>query len=230
MKWFYFKYMSKRIYRLCQTRWALKRAIGIVCCALVSMMASVSGAKDLGVNGEVFAIKEPSLLETIHERLHAWQRNGVMDDKLKTLIQRITQHFENLPRLPHLTPVTVTRTRFLTPRYEITRPYFGQQDEVLAMPSDILLPLQHVRLTRPLIFFDATREKEWRWLEAFLKTLNKKQPMIIIVAGNLKHAMAHFHEVYDDFDGRLTKRLQVTHTPTLVTQVNDALQLKEIAL
>jgi conjugal transfer pilus assembly protein TraW len=190
----------------------------------------VTDAKNLGVQGTVFSIEETSLLDVIQQRLLEWQKTGELVQKRNALKERIEHSLRHLPAIQSLTPATQTRVRFFDPRVVVTRLLTDEAGNILAIPGDVIDPLETFSISAPLIFIDPSREAEWRWLKKHERTC-KDTAMIILVGGDAINAMEQLgRRVYYDTKGRLAKRLSLTHTPTIVTQEKKQLRLEEISL
>jgi conjugal transfer pilus assembly protein TraW len=205
-----------------------QRQCMVLLCGVLFLASHLANAKDLGVQGAVFPIEETSLLEIIHERLVAWQKTGELRHQVNALKKRLEDDLRHLPRVEKLTPAPETRLRFFNPSVTVTRVLTDEAGMVLALPGQIINPLDSVALSSPLVFIDPNRQEEWQWLDNETRGL-KNTAMIIVVGGDILHAMHRLgRRVYYDKDGVLAKRLSLTHTPTVITQDTHVLRLEEI--
>jgi len=197
-------------------------------CLLLSMMVmcQTSVAKDLGVYGAVFVIKERSLLEVIKARVATWQATNSMAAKVDQLLKDIREHFQHVPTVNGITPAIHARVWLFDPSVIIQKPVLTVDGKVLAVPGQVINPLHQVSLTQPLLFVNLNRASERAWL---LQT--SMDAMVIAVGGDVLSIQTKSgHWVYLDQYGVLTQRLGIVHTPTLVKQVGDQLQLMEVVV
>ena len=193
-------------------------------------MSHIARAKDLGVQGAVFPIEETSLLEVIEKRLLDWQKTGALHQKVNVLKKEIEDNLRHLPTIKHVTPATQARVRFFNPGVKVTRFLTDETGNVLAMPGQTLNPLDRVTLSSPLVFINADRQEEWKWLENDKQGL-KDTALIILTGGDAINAMERLgRRVYYDNHGLLSERLSLTHTPTVITQESRQLRLEEVKI
>jgi conjugal transfer pilus assembly protein TraW len=190
--------------------------------------SALSEARDLGVQGAVFAIQERSLLDVIKEKLVAWQMTHQLDNKMQTLQTQFRGRLTHLPNVSGTTPALAAGQRWFDPSIILQRPVMGENGRVLAVPGQRINPLAMVHLKNPMVFIDPSRVTERRWL---LSRAHKTGTVIIVVGGDwlaLSKKLGRF--VYYDQQGSLGRRLQIRHTPTIVTQVGGYLQLTEVVV
>ena len=218
--------MKKAILQTIAKRWPLTI---LMCCLLFGVNTFVN-AKNLGVQGAVFPIEETSLLDVIQQRLLDWQNRGELQQKVNALKKQIEHNLRHLPNLSYVTPATENRVRFFNPSVVVTRLITDDAGQILALPGQVINPLERMSLGTSLIFTNLSRKEEREWLESPQRRL-KDTAIIILTGGDIMNAMERLgRRVYYDNHGVLMKRLSLQHTPTIVTEVNQELRLEEIKL
>ena len=183
-------------------------------------------AKDLGVRGATWPVAEPDLLDAIAARLEALRDGGAFErwnDEART---RARARLEAPPRVPGVVPAAEDRVRRLDPAVTVARDVVAPDGTVLARAGTRVNPLDHVRLSHPLLLVDGTRDVEVEW------ALRHPGPAtLVLVAGRpLALARDHRRPVFFDQDGAIARRLQIRATPSVVTQDGRWLRVVEVAL
>ena len=199
-------------------------ALGLLLAA--ALTAPPAFAKDLGVRGATWPIAEPDLLDAIAARLEALRDAGAFARWEAEAKTRARAHLEAPPRVPGIGPATEDRSRRLDPAVTVARDLAAPDGTVLARAGERVNPLDHVRLSRPLLLVDGTRDVEVAW------ALRHPAPAtLVLVAGRpLALARVHRRPVFFDQGGAVARRFQVRATPSVVTQEGRWLRVVEVAL
>ena len=81
-----------------------------------------------------------------------------------------------------------------------------------------------------VLFIDGERDSEWEWLLEHQKQ-DAGNAMVILLSGDVLAKIKDLGKrVYYDQGGVLSRRFDLQHTPTIVTQVNRQLQLQEVVV
>ena len=198
--------------------------LGLV--AAAALAGGSSSAKDLGVRGTTWPVAEPDLLEAIAARLEALRDAGAFARWEAEAKARARARLEAPPRVPGIVPATEDRVRRLDPAVTVARNLTAPDGTVLARAGTRVNPLDHVRLTRPLLLIDGTRDVEVAW------ALRHPTPAtLVLVAGRpLALARTHRRPVFFDQGGALARRFRIRATPSVVTQDGTSLRITEVAL
>ena len=199
--------------------------VGVLAFA-TALASSPSSAKDLGVRGATWPIAEPDLLDAIETRLEALRSAGAFERWEVEAKTRARARLAAPPRVPGIAPATEDRSRRLDPAVTVARDLVAPDGTVLARAGTRVDPLDHVRLSRPLLLVDGTRDVEVSW------ALRYPEPAtLVLVAGRpLALARAHRRRVFFDQGGAIARRFQVRATPSVVTQSGTWLRVTEVAL
>ena len=191
----------------------------------VFLCASVD-AKDLGVRGATWAVAEPDLLTEIEERLKALEASGALARFEAEAVARARSRIEAPDRVPGIRPATESRTRRFDPSVTVREDIRADDGTLIAAAGTRIEPFAHTPLTRDLLFVDGTRPVEIGWALA-----HGRPSKIVLVAGRpLELSRRHGRPFFFDQGGRLTDRLGIAATPSLVTREGAGLRIDEIAL
>lgn len=206
-------------------------------------------AKDLGNYGQVFRIKENSILSMIHhkiQKLDMEKINKDMQDLAKKKVMNPKAVFGVVPALK-------TKIFYYDPSFIL--------DEDVVLPcgtnvynaGTVVNPLDHMDLEREIIFVDAREKKQIAWLKGKLqnndvsggransnqdqdKEVKNNEIRIILVGGSvfdMEEELQEFpdeikEQVYFDQDGALVNQFGITHSPAVAIQEGLLLKIIEI--
>jgi len=195
--------------------------------ALAAMLtAPPLPAKDLGVRGATWPIAEPDLLDAIAEHLEALRDADAFAQWEAEAKARARAHLEAPPRVPGIVPATEDRARRLDPGITVARDLLAPDGTVLARAGMRVNPLDHVRLSRPLLLIDGTRQVEVAW------ALRHPGPATLVLIAGRPLALARMHRrpVFFDQGGVIARRFRIRATPSVVAQAGAWLRVTEVAL
>lgn len=194
-------------------------------CAL-TLAAQPAPAKDLGVRGAVWPVAEPDLLIQIEARLGETEASGEMARMRREAVERARQRIEAPGRVEGIGAARVRSTRLFDPSITLDRDIRAAGGTLIAARGLRVNPLDALPLTRDLLFIDGARPAEVAW------ALRHERPSrIVLVAGRPLDLMrAYGRPFYFDQGGRLSKRLGVRATPSVVAAEGPALRITEVPL
>jgi len=173
------------------------------------MCLRVVYAHDLGVYGSVFPINEVSIAKVLAEQASKIDWHAVN----QRLLTGARQWKEHLPSLA-VTPVLQTRTVYFDPSITLHRDIIIN-GHVLYKKGMPINPLDYIRPTKKMLFFDGNSAEQWQFV---LVALHKfpMEIMPVMVAGNpVKYSKKIKRPVYYAFPP-LMRRFHITHVPTLM--------------
>ena len=197
----------------------------VIVCAL-TLAQRPGAAKDLGVRGAVWPVAEPDLLAEIEARLGAMEAAGELARIRGEAIERARGRVEAPARVEGIGPARVRRTRLLDPSITLERDVRTADGTLIAARGARINPLDVQPLTRDLLFIDGARPVEVAW------ALRRERPArIVLVAGRPLDLMRiHGRRFFFDQGGRLSRRLGLRATPSVVTAEGSALRITEVPL
>jgi len=192
--------------------------------SLPLMLASTLPAKDLGCHGELFPIKEESLLEVIKRRLLNMQENGTLETYQKQLAEQAKKKALTPEPLHHIQHTQLPRSFYYDPTLTLSEDLKDHEGRLFGRQGDKANPLEILPLTKELLFIDGEDEPQVTW--ALSRTFPSK---IILVRGQpLKLEERHHRPFYFDQLGLLTGRLKIKQVPARVIQEGDRLKIEEL--
>jgi len=189
------------------------------------MMAS---ARDFGTFGPTWSIAEPDPLAAIKARLEAARQNG----KLDAMNQRFVESAQASVRRPHavagITPASSDRRWSFDPSVTLSQDIRDARGHLIATQGQRFNPLTHLNLAHSFAFIDGDSavEREWAMHQGAPDKL-----WIVLVKGSPTDLMkATQRRFYFDQMGSLTGKFGIAHTPALLVQQGDHLDIREVAL
>ncbi len=192
----------------------------------LTLAAQAGTAKDLGVRGAVWPVAEPDLLKQIEARLGEMEASGEMARMRREAAERARQRIEAPARVEGIEAARVRSTRLFDPSITVDRDIRTADGTLIAARGARVNPLEAQPLTRDLLFIDGARPVEVAWV------LRHGRPSrIVLVAGRpLELMRTHGRPFHFDQGGRLSKRLGLRATPSVVTAEGRALRITEVPL
>ncbi len=193
---------------------------------VLTFVAQPASAKDLGVRGAVWPIAEPDLLAQIETRLGEMEASGEMARMRREAVERARQRIEAPARVEGIEAARVRRTRLFDPSIALDRDVRTADGTLIAARGAQVNPLDAQPLTRDLLFIDGARPVEVAW------ALDHGRPArIVLVAGRpLELMRVHGRPFFFDQGGRLSKRLGLRATPSVVAAEGSVLRITEVPL
>ena len=192
----------------------------------LALAAQPAPAKDLGVRGAVWPVAEPDLLAQIETRLGELEASGEMARMRREAVERARQGIEAPGRVEGMEAARVRRTRLFDPSITLDRDIRTADGTLIAARGARVNPFDAQPLSRDLLFIDGARPVEVAW------ALGHGGPArIVLVAGRpLELMRSHGRPFFFDQGGRLSKRLGLRATPSMVTAEGSLLRITEVPL
>jgi conjugal transfer pilus assembly protein TraW len=187
------------------------------------MMAS---ARDFGSFGPTWSIAEPDLLAVIKARLEAARQNGTLD----AMNQRFVEATQATVRRPHAVAGITCHQRpaleFRSQRYAFTgHPRCAREPDCRAGPAFQSADPSISPTASPSSMGTVQRSASGRC------TRPPDKLWIVLVKGSPTDLMkATQRRFYFDQMGSLTGKFGIAHTPALLVQQDDHLDIREVAL
>ena len=213
-----------------------KFVFGSIKLLMIFSISLSAAAKDFGTQGHSYQITEQEFLQMIAERLNKIDMKKEQEKMQKVVRDRV----ENPRAIEAVKPATSTRSFYFDPTYTLDKDVVLPCGKILHRAGTQVNPLEHMDLNRRLLFIDARRIEQVKWLR---EELDKPLPdqkeavedKVILVGGSpstLKKLLKdeHKNKVYFDQNGELTARFGITGSPAVVVQDGLRLKIDEIKL
>ena len=185
-------------------------------------------SKDLGQKGVVYPIQEKSLLKLIYQKLNEKQKNGGLDILQKEFQEKVKTSIEK-PSGANIWSAIKSKRWLFDPSLTLKKDISNHEGNIVARQGSKVNPLNYIKLSKELIFINADNKNEIKFAKKKLsENINNK---IILVNGNIKDANIEIgNEVYFDQEAKLISKFGIEHTPAVVSQKDEYLQIEEVAL
>ena len=210
------------------TRAAAMMLAAVIAALPVAGIAPEAWAKDLGVRGTTWPVAEPDLLEEIETRLIELQRSGELARLEEEARTRARQSLEEPEPVPGIARAREQRSRMFDPTIAVARDIRTADGALIAAAGARVNPVEHLPLTRDLIFIDGRRAAEIAWALARDRKSGRPAKIVLLAGRPLDLMRRHRRPFFFDTGGRLAARFGIAATPTLIEQDGTVLRLTEI--
>jgi conjugal transfer pilus assembly protein TraW len=192
--------------------------------------AARTWAEDLGTVGPTYAIEETHLLNAIERQLREKEKSGELAHLEEAAKQRIIDSIEHPKPLAGIRRTERARSFYFDPSIVVRENITDAKGNIIVPAGTRVNPLEIVSLSKHLLFFDGTDERQVeRARQLIAHYQGKLKP--ILVAGSYLALMQRWQlPVYFDQQAALTRKLGITQVPALVSQEGTQLRIDELAL
>ena len=193
-------------------------------------VAATAWAEDLGTLGPTYAIEEPHLLTVIEQQLLQKEKSGELARLEEAAKQRIVDSIQHPRPLPGIRRTEAARSFYFDPSIVVRENITDTMGNILVPAGTRANPLEIVSLSKHLLFFDGTDERQVERAHALITQYQGKVKPILVAGSYLALMQRWQLPVYYDQQGALTRKLGITHVPALVSQEGKQLRIDELAL
>jgi conjugal transfer pilus assembly protein TraW len=195
---------------------------------LLLLSSNIAVAKDYGIHGNTYEIKEQSFLDQIQAKLKKLEKSGELA-KMQQKMKEKTFESVNQPKaVKDLTRASVNKEWIYDKSVTLEKDLADQNGRVFYKAGTKVNPLDRISMTKTLIFIDGSDEEQVKW--ALIQN-KKKRVKIILTSGQIIKLMKSKKvRFYFDQNGTLIKKFSINHVPASVEQDGKSLLVKEIAL
>ena len=192
---------------------------------IIFFLLSIKSAfcENYGTLGNTFIIQEEDLLEYIENKLKTidiekWQ-NEFKEEATKSAKR---------PKGVILLNATKNKIYYFDPSITIQRDYADNVGRVFAKKGTKINPLDSVSLSRDLVFIDGDNKVQVEFAIQYYKNGKAK---IILTNGSIIDLMNKLNiKLFFDQKQILIKKFGIENLPAVVSQNNNLLEIKEVAL
>ena len=196
----------------------------------LAIAALPATAKDLGVRGATWPVAEPDLLTEIETRLLQMQQSGELARLEEDARIRARRQLEEPAPVPGIAPASQERSRPFDPTIVVSRDIRTPDGTLIATAGTQVNPLEHLPLTRALLFIDGRRDAEIAWALKRMESGDRPGKIVLLAGRPLELMRRHRRPFFFDTGGRLAARFGIAATPTLVERDGSRLRLTEIPI
>lgn len=198
--------------------------LSIVCCACLGSLGAL--AKDFGVVGHVYEIKEQDIIEYIKHKLGKIDLNSLNQEMRDTVRAGV----ERPKKVSDVVNAKEDKIYYYDPTFVLDEDVRDHKGVLIYPRGTIINPLEKTHLSEALIFIDGDEELQVEYALEAQKSLNGKAKIILINGAPLKLQKRHKTWIYFDQFGFLTSKLGIKHVPAIVTQSGLSLKITEVAI
>ena len=197
--------------------------------AFVALASAGQGtAKDLGTHGPLFEVEEPSLLDTIKNRLTEMEAAGELD-QMRQEMQDTTRAYVNRPRpVPGLGKAEDYSIWEVDLSITLTEDLVDHQGIVFARAGTVVNPMAYSRFNKRIVLIDGDDPDQ---VSFALSDGDELNTLLVLVNGDPLGLMReHGRRFYFDQDAVLVNRFGIQNVPAVVQRADPLMQVEEIAL
>jgi conjugal transfer pilus assembly protein TraW len=186
----------------------------------LSLLSTTLFAKDLGVNGHLFAIEEEDLLVYLQNKFSS---TPLPESAIIEFREQSTKSLRQ-PKGLGLPKAAASRSFTYDPKIMVHEDIKDASGKVIVAKGTTYNPLSNHSLTSPLLFFDGRDESQLEWAKSEIGL------WILTDGAPLEIEEKESNPTYFDQNGFLTQKLGIQAIPAKVTQEGDHLKIEEIIL
>ncbi len=184
---------------------------------------SEAPARDLGLRGQAWEIRETDLLEHLRAKAAAWAGNGGLDAYRKEAERRARRYVDSPPPVAGVVHAAEEKTRLFDPSLTVRTDIRDHQGTLIAKAGTRVNPLDHITLSLALAFIDGSDADQVAWALAW----GRKKKIVLVKGPVLALMRGHRRRFYFDQKGLLIRRFAITAVPATVEQEGDRLRIRE---
>lgn len=199
--------------------------------SLILLVFTLSYAKIVEVVrvGKTYPFAEKDFLEEINTYLKN-HKGEIVKKSLKLREKAKEKILAFKPDTATLTPAEVNSTRIIDLTYTLPFDIKDANGKIIYPKGFTFNPAKYVRLNYEIVVLNANRKEEVEW---FFKSKYSKNPLmyrVFLTDGSwYEFAKRYKHQVYYCLP-QIQKRFKLRHTISIIKQIGDKFQIKEIAV
>lgn len=196
----------------------------IVCWAVLTVCCSAQ-AEDLGQVGRSWPVAEHDMAEALIARLREKERSGELA-KLHEGMRERAQATARAPRSLGLPRVVKPRRFLFDPSVTVPYDLSDAEGRAFHKAGTSVNPLDHMTLTKRIVFVDAADSMQLDWLRKQLAAPGAMK--LVLTGGSPETVSKQLHRpAWFDQDGSLVKTFGIKAVPAVVSQDGRLLRVVE---
>lgn len=184
-----------------------------------------SFAKDFGVNGTIYPIKEPDLALVFKNKLSQLEKSGKLAKIQKQWQDKTIAGTKRPKPVEGLHKATQTREFIYDPSVTVKQDIRDHQGNLIAAKGKRINPFNFRNLPQHLLFIDADDKNQLAWAK---KKAKAHSSMIILTNGGIVDLMkSEKIRLYFDQGGFLVKTFGIQAVPAIVYQEGKVMKIRE---
>lgn len=194
----------------------------------IAALSSSMMAEDIYL-GQTWPFAEPDMLTEIYETVN--NNRGEIETKLKKEIAREKKELENL-RVKEPIELPRAKANKIFPidlTYTVEQDIYNGDGQLMYPKGYRFNPTNYIQLSKSLVVIDSDDRKQIEWLKNE-NIANNIYFKILVAKGSLVPLMKELKQPVFQYTQEVHKRLNLKHTPTIVTQEGGQVFAHEICL
>lgn len=209
----------------------MKKNLMILSCLLMAASSTVS-AENLGSFGRTWVIQEVNFMDWLQDHLKRKVQDGSWARIQKDFQKRVEKSVDRPMPVGGITPARSARHWKYDPSITVPYDLTDSSGRVFASAGTIVNPLRQIAWHQRLVFLDGDQPSQMEW---FLRRQIQKNALVtdrpVLVKGSIVEAQKKLSQrVWFDQSGNLTHRFSIEHTPAVVQQTGDILEIEEVVV
>ena len=195
---------------------------------LIILLPQVTIARDFGVHGSTFEVKEEGFLSLIQRRLKLVD----IEREQRKMLNIAKTRVEEPARVANIKRTQTAQSFTYDPSYVLGENIFLPNGTLLYPAGTRVNPLKHLKLDKKLIFIDGKDPLQIEWFKEQERSLNVgKQDKLILIAGRPLDLQKELdREIYFDQAGVITTKFNIEQVPAIVEQEGTVLRIREVRI
>lgn len=205
----------------------MKKLVLIIVLLIVAQtVPQTSFAKDFGVYGTVFEIKEEGFLVMIQRKLKLID----IEEENKKMLEIAKNKVIEPEAVNGIRSTTEGRSFIYDPSYTLKEDIILPNGKLLHKAGTKVNPLNYVSLDKKLVFINGRDNGQVEWFKEQRKSLNitEKDKLVLVAGKPIELGEKLNQEVYFDQAGVLTSKFGIRQVPAIVEQEHDKFRINEI--
>lgn len=193
---------------------------------LVLLVVSVNTFAGISVTiGQTFPVAEMDFRQYVFFKLNKMKQSGELEKIKKEAINRVANSALR-PKPLNLETQDKSLTYFVSAEQVVEKDIFLPDGRLLVKKGTKINPFHRVSLPYVMIFIDGDDDQQVLWAKSYVTKIGANK--IILTGGNVKEASKIFSHIYFDQEGKITKKLNITHVPSVASQSSDKWKIEVI--
>jgi len=194
---------------------------------IMMLFCQTATAKDLGVHGQIFTIKERDILQVIKSKLTGMELNHKLAAEQQKILTK-TYNFLHNPVGFHLPRCSVTRSYNYDPSFYWPTDLRDHNGRLFYKAFTKVDPLAEIPATnRSWILFDGNDDSQIDWI----KQRGVSSAKLIVVNGSAIKLMKELEvPVYFDFQAKIVTKLAIRALPAIISLKQKQVTITEVAM
>lgn len=201
-------------------------ALLVVTSSILQPLKAKERIVDLGQYGSLFDIKEEDMLDYLMRRLHTLKESGKLQEMETNLKNKAKERILYPLAVEGLSETRVERSFIHDPSLVVDSDIKDHEGRLIARAGQRVNPLQHLSLSKGMVFIDGREETQVHWAIAH----QDKFKIVLTNGSPLKRQEQFGTKFYFDQGGIITKRYGIRHVPARIQQEGDVLRVTEFVV